>query len=487
MNDEPEVWNMINVDQQEVQLSEQVDDPSMVAKIRVKREIKAEHVHHHPPHAQRPRNPNNKPAQKNPRSGHPSNPRNPNHKPAQKNPRSGHPPNPRNPNNKPAQKNPRSGHPPNPRNPNNKPAQKNPRSGHPSNLRPNHEHQRPGADDKKPIQKGPRQGKQAKSLIVLPQIAVINPSFATLETHMKVLATRMLPRKMRPSRCSNCNSFDFNPIILPMAACSGEDPIDLLVLVTTIPKNIVGRHALRNTWMRHSERNTGNVRHVFLFGGGWSAEEQAILYNESSKFDDILQENYKDSYYNLSLKAMSGFKWAHAYCNKAQFALRTADDNYINIPQLVKWIRTNGTENLYAQIGHNSTNLKVLRRKIRKWYITPLEYPEKYYPPYAVGTAFMFSMTALDHIVKIAPDIPYFCIEDAWFGMVLRELNMPVVDEPNFDKQLEDELLDQMMEGKCPDGGNFLSLHLVSPPAMAKLWRQCPSTRPPRLPKIPKQ
>ena len=311
---------------------------------------------------------------------------------------------------------------------------------------------------------------------VLPKIAIINPSYSSIKSHLKILATRVLPKEVRPRTCDNCNDFNFTSILEPDELCTDEDPIVLLVLVTTIPSAIVARQALRETWLQHSNDNTANVRYIFLFGAGWTEKEQEIIKNESLAYGDILQEDYKDSYYNLSLKVMSGFKWAHRNCKHANFTLRTADDNYINIPQIINWIRTDGSENLYAQIGHATADLRVLRRKIRKWYISPIEFPETRFPPYAVGTAFLYSMTAIEHIIRIAPNVPYFCIEDAWFGMVMRELKMPVLDEPAFDRQLEKRLLDQMMKGKCPNEGNFLSLHLVSPEAMVKLWKQCPST-----------
>ena len=312
--------------------------------------------------------------------------------------------------------------------------------------------------------------------IALPKIAIINPGYSSIKSHMKILATRVIPKVVRPRTCDNCNNFNFTSTLEPDDLCADEDPIDLLVLITTIPNAIVARQALRETWLQHSNDNTANIRHIFLFGAGWSEKEQEIIKNESLEFGDILQEDYKDSYYNLSLKMMSGFKWAHRNCKHAYFTLRTADDNYINIPQIINWIRTNGPKNLYAQIGHAAPDLSVLRTKVRKWYISPIEFPENKYPPYAVGTAFLYSMTAIEHIIRIAPNVPYFCIEDAWFGMVMRELKMPVINEPAFDRLLENRLLDQMMRETCPNEGNFLSLHLVSPEAMVKLWKQCPST-----------
>ena len=211
------------------------------------------------------------------------------------------------------------------------------------------------------------------------------------------------------------------------------------MLITTIPKAVKGREALRNTWFQHSKNNTVNIRHVFLFGGGWSKQ------------------------------------WALKFCNHAKFTLRTGDDNYINLPEIVKWVKTKGPKNLHVQIDSIITGIQrqVYRKRDKKWFVNPLEYPEREYPTYSMGTAFMFSMVAIKDIVKAAPNVPFFAIEDAWFGLLMREIKMGVVNEPGFDKQLQNGLLKQLMDGKCPDKGKFLSIHLVSTEGMQLLWNQC--------------
>ena len=308
-----------------------------------------------------------------------------------------------------------------------------------------------------------------------PHIAIVNPNHESIESHLKVLSSRIYPKTERPTVCDNCNNFNFTTIIGAKDVCAGNNPIDLLVLVTTIPKTFKERQAMRDTWLQHSRGNTANVRYVFLFGGGWSQREQAILYNESAQYGDILQEDYKDAYYNLSMKVMSGYKWALKFCNRATFTLRTADDNYINIPGLVKWVRTEGPKNMHVQIGYKQTHIIAFREKTKKWYITRPEFPEYVYPPYAMGTAFLYSRLALKDIVKAAPNIPYFAIEDVWFGLVMRQIHMATVHDGRFHMTLEGKLLKQLMHDECPNSGNFFSIHLVSPEAQPLLWRQCPN------------
>ena len=304
-----------------------------------------------------------------------------------------------------------------------------------------------------------------------------NPDLQSYETHMKILATRRHPVKPRTNSCNRCNDFNFKPIIEPKKVCGGDGPIDLLVFVTTIPKAVQERAAIRDTWGRHSKGNTASVRHVFLFGGGWNQSEQAVLNQESSLYGDILQEDYKDAYYNLSLKMISGYGWALKHCARAHFTLRTADDNYVNVPHTLQWVRTSGAQNLRVQIGHIFWKMEVYRQPYKKWYVSYEEFPERYYPPYAVGTAFLYSMAAVRELVDAAPSVPFFAIEDAWFGMVMREIKMAAKEVEGFDRLLLGRRLRALERGECPDRGDFFGMHLVQPDAMYKMWRQCPSTQ----------
>ena len=299
----------------------------------------------------------------------------------------------------------------------------------------------------------------------------------SFETHMKTLRTRVPATSQRPRTCNNCNRFHYELIISSNSACAKPGHVDLLVLITTIPDAIKARDALRNTWLSHTKNNTGIVRHVFLFGWGWSKQEQAQLRKESINYGDIIQYDYKDAYYNLSYKVMSGFKWALKHCLKANFILRTADDNFVNIPKILLWIKRYGKSSMHAQIGFIHWRLEVWREITKKWYVSFAEFPEKCYPPYAIGTAFLYSMLAVKEVVNEAPNIPFFCLEDVWFGLVMREVKMPVIHEPLFFRELTQKYYRRQNKCMCPFNGNFLALHLVTPGAMPHLWNLCTSAR----------
>lgn len=56
------------------------------------------------------------------------------------------------------------------------------------------------------------------------------------------------------------------------------------------------------------------VRTVFLVGRTLNNETQAQLINESRLYDDLIQENFMDTYNNLTIKSLMMLKWVNRNC-----------------------------------------------------------------------------------------------------------------------------------------------------------------------------
>jgi len=59
---------------------------------------------------------------------------------------------------------------------------------------------------------------------------------------------------------------------------------------------------------------------------------------EKHLYDDLIVANFEDSYDNLTLKTMSSLEWIDTYCNQSDFVLKTDDDMFINVPNLLNFI-----------------------------------------------------------------------------------------------------------------------------------------------------
>ena len=86
--------------------------------------------------------------------------------------------------------------------------------------------------------------------------------------------------------------------------------IDLLVLVSSSVSHVENRDSIRQTWGGGSTAQ--RVKVLFMLGQG--EERQSLVREESGLNKDIVQEDFKDSYRNLTLKTVMGLKWAAIFC-----------------------------------------------------------------------------------------------------------------------------------------------------------------------------
>ena len=281
-----------------------------------------------------------------------------------------------------------------------------------------------------------------------------------------VRKTRIFPTVKRLESCHKCFVVDFKTIIPARNVCSYTKPIELLILITSVPWNIVERNTVRETWASYTKNNTSPLfRHVFLFGTGWNKSEQSILKRESLQFGDILQESYVDTYYNLSYKVLSGFKWAQIQCFGAKHIMRTADDNFINLPKVLGLI-TYKITHASAVIGYVYRAMPPERDTASKHRVSFLEWPEGVnYPPYCEGTAFLMSKTVAELLLNTSADVPYFPLEDVYIGMVMKRAGIAAKAAPGFSALFDSWWM-------CE---SYYSIHPVTPKWMRTIWTFCQS------------
>ena len=269
------------------------------------------------------------------------------------------------------------------------------------------------------------------------------------------LRTRTYPTKIRNDSCENCFPYFYHRII-GVDGCKYLTALKILILVTTVPREYSLRQAIRKTW----GRNTNLTKTIFLFGIGWPMKQQKLLYDESKRYGDILQDNYIDSYYNLSLKVLSGYHWWSKHCRNAPFVLRTATDNFINIANLLKVIKTR-TSWKRRIFGATVTHMTPRRRVKSKVYLTTNEYPHKYLRPFCHGSAFITPASTVDLILNASPNIPYFPLEDVYFGMVMAysQNGSGVEKIKGFDSYYKKIISNETIKCKVPS--NFINLHDV--------------------------
>ena len=115
--------------------------------------------------------------------------------------------------------------------------------------------------------------------------------------------------------------------------CSSEDKLRLLVVIYSSPIHYERRKVIRRTWGRAFTAYPG-VRFIFLIGQSPKGLEQDII-KESQEHNDIVQEDFVDTFQNLTVKATFMFKWITSNdCLTAKFLFKADDDTFVNPEQL---------------------------------------------------------------------------------------------------------------------------------------------------------
>lgn len=78
----------------------------------------------------------------------------------------------------------------------------------------------------------------------------------------------------------------------------------------------------------------------------WCGILQELVEEESLHYSDIIQEGFVDSYNNLTLKSVMMLKWVVSNCHSVRYIMKTDDDMFVNINNLVRLLKVRNMSNL---------------------------------------------------------------------------------------------------------------------------------------------
>lgn len=210
----------------------------------------------------------------------------------------------------------------------------------------------------------------------------------------------------------------------------------LVLLIPVEPHNAEARNAIRKTWGNESVAE-GTVR-LFLLGvkdgardSGLRNLQQHSIRAESQQHRDIIQQDYVDSYYNLTIKTLMGMHWVSRYCPNAKYVMKADSDMFVNTEYLVhKLLKANVPREMYFT-GYLMRGYKPNRNKDSKWYMPPELYPSGSYPTFCSGTGYVFSGDMAKRIYATSLSIRRLHLEDVYVGLCLSKLNIEPMLPPN--------------------------------------------------------
>lgn len=231
-------------------------------------------------------------------------------------------------------------------------------------------------------------------------------------------------------------AFNYRPFTKAITVRDIEPECDgkpfLLIQIHSAAININKRLAIRHSWGRYvtglpsKELPSSLILTTFVVGRSMVNSINLVIRREGEQYKDVLFNNVVDSYESLTNKSVAGLTWASNKC-RPTYLLKTDDDCYVNIPNVIKFLKTRTPEDdLYA--GRVLWYRLVDRDEQSEFYTTKEAYGKPLYPPYASGSGYILSGHILPKILERSRFHNQVPSEDAYLGIIIASLHIPVMD-----------------------------------------------------------
>lgn len=217
-------------------------------------------------------------------------------------------------------------------------------------------------------------------------------------------------------------------LLLPRLQCN--DSLFVVIIVCSSVPNFDSRLAIRSTWGQYASR-VQNVQLFFLLGKSSNDSLNLAVAEESEQHQDIIQHDFLDTYNNLTLKSVMLLKWVSQRCANAQYVMKTDDDMFVNVPNLVKLLKNKGHKKLL--IGCLIKGAVPVKDWNSKWFVPEVVFPGRIYPPYLSGTGYVMSQDLVRVLYNTALNTPFFYLEDIFItGVCARRAGLNPVNNEGF-------------------------------------------------------
>lgn len=253
-----------------------------------------------------------------------------------------------------------------------------------------------------------------------------------------------------------------------------EDPA---LRLTFIVKSTVGdfekRNAIRTTWGQEyrSEFPQVAIRTVFNLGISENKYIQDLVVIESDVFEDILQSDFYDAYFNNTFKTAMGIKWAVENCHSTNFFFFVDEDFFVSSKNLANFL-LNKKEELEKEslyMGYVHKHPKPYRNPLNKWFVSKEEYPFTSYPPFAAGGGVIYSQKGLHDIHYGISYTQHFRLDDVFIGLVATKANVKPKHNPEIHSYKKVQLKENVDHFR-----NVIASHGFGDiDEMINVWNQC--------------
>lgn len=256
--------------------------------------------------------------------------------------------------------------------------------------------------------------------------------------------------------------------------CRDRD-VHLLIVVKSVIEQHDRREAVRKTWGREQTIDGKKIKTLFLLGSPTNGKDrgnlQQLLEYENIIYGDILQWDFMDTFFNLTLKEVNFLKWFDIHCSSAKFIFKGDDDVFVNTNNLLDLIGFKIEERkvLNLFVGDTISKAIPIRNRQSKYYI-PKELFDKPYPPYVGGGGFLMSSQLARRLYVVSEDLELYPIDDVFLGMCLQKLHLSPEMHPGFRTfGITKRRVSPMNNDPC-FYKNLIMVHKLSPQELLTMW-----------------
>jgi hypothetical protein len=210
-------------------------------------------------------------------------------------------------------------------------------------------------------------------------------------------------------------------LLLNPNICSDVDHIDIIIMVYIATDRLEKRQRIRDSFAQASLFRPFEIRVAFLLGKTHNKTLERILWLEHAKYNDTIMGDFIDTYHNLTLKGVMGFRWISQYCSHADFVLKLDDDMIVNMFYLLHSVLAHMRGKRNIILCHLFFIGRATIYRYGKWKVDSHIFPSKAVYPYNYcnGPFVLMTSDLIEPMYEAAKTTPFFWIDDIYlFGML---------------------------------------------------------------------
>ncbi|XP_056136948.1 N-acetyllactosaminide beta-1,3-N-acetylglucosaminyltransferase 2-like [Lampris incognitus] len=244
----------------------------------------------------------------------------------------------------------------------------------------------------------------------------------------------------------------------------------LLLAIKSLAPHFDRRQAIRESWGRAGILANRTVVTVFLLGNASSEDHfpdlSGMLEHEAKLHRDLLQWDYRDTFFNLTLKEILFLEWFSQHCAHTRFILKGDDDVFVNTLRIIDFLE--GLSEVKAKdlfIGDVISNATPHRDRKLKYFVPESVFVGPY-PPYAGGGGFLYSGQLALRLYNISQQVALYPIDDVYTGICLKKLGLVPEKHKGFRTF---DIEEKYRDNACIYRGLML-VHSRTPQEMIRIW-----------------